>query len=71
MIAANMGVGFWPEFTWGEVDRNRVKLVEVEDFTFSRDIIITKNLNKTDNSVVEEFFDFLVDFFEEKKSELK
>lgn len=71
MIAANMGVGFWPEFTWGEVDRNRVKLVDVEDFAFSRDIIITKNLNKTDNSVVEEFFDILADFFEEKKSELK
>ena len=70
MIAANMGVGFWPEFTWGEVDRNKVKLVEVEDFVFSRDIIITKNLNKTDNSVVEKFFDFLADFFEEKKSEL-
>lgn len=69
MIAANMGVGFWPEFTWGGVDRNKVKLIELTDSPFSRDIIITKTHNKIDNKAVCDFFNFLSDFFREKKND--
>ena len=59
MIMANMGVGFWPEFTWGSVDENHVKLLEIEGALCQRDIVISYNLNKLDNTNVIGFFEFL------------
>lgn len=63
MIMANMGVGFWPEFTWGSVDKDHVKLLEIEGILCQRDIVISYNLNKQDNTNVVEFFHFLKTHF--------
>lgn len=63
MIMANMGVGFWPEFTWGSVDKQHVKLLEIEGILCQRDIVISYNLNKQDNTNVVEFFHFLKTHF--------
>lgn len=63
MIMANMGVGFWPEFTWGCVDKEHVKLLEIEGILCQRDIVISYNLNKQDNSNVVDFYDFLKNRF--------
>ena len=59
MITANMGVGFWPEFTWGSVNKRLVKLLAIEDIDCKREIIISCNLNKDDNKNVLEFYDYL------------
>lgn len=67
MIAANMGIGFWPEFTWGRIENEHVKMLEIEEPVCQRDIIITYNMNKTDSRNVIEFYEFLVGFFERKK----
>lgn len=63
MIAANLGVGFWPEFTWGDAAHDRVKLLEITDPVCKRDIVITRQNLKADGSNVEDFFRFLQDFF--------
>lgn len=68
MIASNMGVGFYPEFSWGNTENENVRLLEIEDALFRRDIVITANLNKSDNSVVLNFFDFLKNYIIEKSS---
>lgn len=62
MIAANMGVGFWPEFTWGRIESDKVVLLEIEQPLCTRDIIIDYKLNKIDSGAVVEFFEFLRDF---------
>ncbi|MBQ7827206.1 MAG: LysR family transcriptional regulator [Clostridia bacterium] len=67
MIAANMGVGFWPEFTWGHIESDNVLLLEIEDLPLSRDLVIRHNRNKSDNTNVEKFFEFLKDFCERKR----
>lgn len=59
MIMANMGVGFWPQFTWGSVDEEHVRLLEIEGVLCQRDIVLSYNLNKQDNSNVIAFYDFL------------
>ena len=64
MIAANMGVGFWPEFSWEKVENKRVKLLPITDPLCSRDILITYKKNKTDNSKAENFYRFLKRYFE-------
>lgn len=67
MIAANMGIGFWPKFTWGSMDNNQVKLLEIEDVDCSRDIVVTRNLNKSNNENVIDFFEYLKEYFEKKR----
>lgn len=68
MIAANMGIGFWPEFSWGEMQNDRIRLLEIEEPICQRDIIITYNINKTDSRNVVRFYEFLTDFFQKRKS---
>ncbi len=67
MIAANMGVGFWPEFTWGRTENENVLLLEIEDIHLSRDLVIRHLQNKADNTNVLEFFEFLKEYCESKR----
>lgn len=67
MIAANMGIGFWPEFTWGSIENENVSLLKIEEPVCQRDIIIHYNRNKTDNRNVIDFYEFLTNFFTDRK----
>lgn len=69
MIAAHLGIGFWPEFTWGRLDSDRVKLIGIENSRGARDIVITRKNNKLNNDNVNDFFDFLVDFCKKRRAE--
>lgn len=68
MIAANLGIGFWPEFTWGSIENEQVRLLKIEEPVCQRDIIINYNRNKTDSRNVVDFYHFLTEFFQEKKA---
>lgn len=68
MIAANLGIGFWPEFTWGSIESEQVRLLKIEEPVCQRDIIINYNSNKTDSQNVIDFYHFLTEFFREKKA---
>ncbi|MBQ7080366.1 MAG: LysR family transcriptional regulator [Fibrobacter sp.] len=61
-IAAGIGVGFWPELSWGKMDHKRVKLLEITDTDFKRDIVISLRRNKQDNSKTEQFYNFLTKY---------
>lgn len=61
-IAANVGVGFWPEFTWGAVDPARVALVPITAPLCRRDLIVDCRHNKTDSAAVDGFFAFLREY---------
>lgn len=63
MIAANIGIGFWPEFSWGALDTSRVRLLKITKPDCKRDIIITCKKNKAENSHVENFYKFLTGYF--------
>lgn len=68
MIAANLGIGFWPEFTWGRIDNNKIKLIEIEEPICQRDIIVSYNKNKVDNRYVEDYYSYLTGYIEEKRN---
>lgn len=61
-VAAGIGVGFWPELSWGNVDERKIKLLEISDIDFKRDIVVSFRKTKQDNSRVENFYKFLVEF---------
>ena len=64
LIAANIGVGFWPQYTWGAIESPDVKLLAIENAACKRDIILRYNENKEDPTEVKSFFDFLVAQFQ-------
>lgn len=63
MIGANIGVGFWPHFSWGKLDTKNVRLLEISEPNCSRDILITYKRNKLDNERTEKFYNFLTEYF--------
>lgn len=67
MIGANMGIGFWPEFSWGEVNNDKVRLLEIQDPSCQRNIMISYNMNKTDSRSVIDFYEFLIEYFQSRK----
>ncbi len=68
MIAANIGVGFWPEFSWGNIENDNVKLLEITDPNCSRDIVVTYAQNKvSNNNNTKDFFEYLKAYFSEIK----
>lgn len=62
MIASNMGVGFWPEFSWGRLESEHVLLLDIEEPACRRDILFALKRNKINNSNVEDFFRFLREY---------
>ena len=61
-VAAGIGVGFWPELSWGKMDHKKVRLLEVTDTDFKRDIVVSLRRNKQDNSKTEAFYSYLTKF---------
>lgn len=59
MIAAEMGVGFWPEYTWGKLDNDRVHLLEIVEPKSERNILIGCRQDLVHHPIVGPFFAFL------------
>ncbi len=67
MIAVGMGIGFWPEFTWGRVDREKITLLPITDPHCRRDLLLERKHNKENGALVDDFFAFLCGFIEEAR----
>lgn len=66
-VAGGIGVCFWPEVTWGKMDHKKVKLLEITDSNFKRDIVISYRKNKQDSTCTDEFFNFLLKYNPKKR----
>ncbi len=64
MIAAGMGVGFWPAFSWIRIDPRRILLLEIEKPVCSRDIIISCGEAGQNDTRVRLFYQFLCNYFD-------
>lgn len=69
MIAANFGVGFWPEYTWGRIESSDVKLVKISNPVCRRDVLIDFRENKKDSEEVRRFYNFLTAYFAQRRHE--
>ena len=67
MIAAHMGVGFWPAFSWGRP--GDMQLIDISEPVCRRSIVLRKQKNRLDSQATEEFFAFLCDRFMERMTE--
>lgn len=62
MVASNMGVGFYPEFSWGPTGNKHIRLLRIEDAVFRRDLIVRAVLDKADNENLLDFYRFLENY---------
>jgi len=65
-VAAGIGVSFWPELSWGKMDHKKIKLLEITNTEFKRDLVISLRRNKQDNSKTEQFYNFLTKYIHQK-----
>lgn len=63
LISAGLGVGFWPEYSWESAKPStNMELLPIKSPECKRDIIITYNQQFSENPIVQDFYEFLIDF---------
>lgn len=62
LISAGLGVGFWTEYSWGELPKEEVKLLRVEKIACHRDIIVSITEKGREKSSVLDFYHFLTSY---------
>lgn len=62
MIGLGLGVGFWPDHSWGNLDPASCRLVHLQEPEFTRNVIVAKTSRCTPDSEAQRFYDFLLDY---------
>lgn len=62
MIGLGLGVGFWPDHSWGDLDPKSCRLVHLQEPEFTRDVIVAKTSRCTLDSEAQRFYEFLLDY---------
>lgn len=62
MIGLSLGVGFWPDHSWGDLDPKSCRLVHLQETEFTRDVIVAKTSRCTPDSEAQRFYEFLLDY---------
>ncbi|WP_417059954.1 LysR family transcriptional regulator [Ellagibacter isourolithinifaciens] len=62
MIGLGLGVGFWPDHSWGDLDPASCRLVHLRETEFMRDVIVAKTSRCTPDSEAQRFYEFLLDY---------
>ena len=68
LIAAGMGIGFWPQHSWGTIpekladspEQFPVRLIHIEDRVCRRQITLTRSEKGRNNPVITDFCNFLM-----------
>ncbi|MCI7766460.1 MAG: LysR family transcriptional regulator [Oscillospiraceae bacterium] len=67
LIGANIGVGFWPHYTWEKPDEGTMALIPISEPLCRRDIIIRLHGDSAEHEEAVRYFEFLTDFFDKLK----
>ena len=62
MIGLGLGVGFWPDHSWGDLDPKSCRLVHLQEPEFTRDVVVAKTSRCTPDSEAQRFYEFLLDY---------
>lgn len=62
IIGLGLGVGFWPNHSWGDLDPKSCRLVHLQETEFTRDVIVAKTSRCTPDSEAQRFYEFLLDY---------
>lgn len=62
LIAAGLGVAFWPSFSWGPLNSSQVELLHIADPICRRRLLIRKSDAVLPGSMQEDFYRFAVEY---------
>lgn len=65
LIAAGLGIGFWPEKSWGGPPGPQVALIPIRFPVCRRDILVTEFEQAKGKPVVDEFLEYMCEYFRE------
>ncbi len=63
LISASQGLGFWPEHSWGEIDRHNMALIPISEPVCRRAIVLHLQDTDRDFPLAKEYFAFLIRYF--------
>ncbi len=66
MIGASVGVGFWPEYSWGKVSHD-VTLLPIVGQDCKRTLTVSLHESPTPSDATEEFYEYLVKFLQKRQ----
>lgn len=69
LIAAGLGVAFWPSFSWGPVNSSQVKLLHISTPSCRRRLLIQKSDAVLPGSMQEDFYRFAVEYVQRLRDE--
>ena len=69
LVAAGLGIGFWPEKAWGGPPGHGVVLIPIRYPICRRDLVVTMFEQAKDKPVVDEFMDYFCRYFEKETLE--
>lgn len=69
LLAAGMGVAFWPQFSWGEADESEIHLLHLIKPKASRIVTVTQNPKRRISKAAEDFFRFSIAYFENRRKQ--
>ena len=69
LVAAGLGIGFWPEKAWGGPPGHGVVLIPIRYPICRRDLVVTMFEQAKDKPVVDEFMDYFCRYFEKETPE--
>lgn len=61
IISADAGVGFWPQFSWGEIDKSGVKLIPISDADCKRNLVVELHSDNCRSKYAESFYSYLIE----------
>lgn len=64
MIALGLGIGFWPEHSWGDPDSDDVELRFLEEDDFVRKVEISVRKSSAERRIVRDFHEHLIAHFD-------
>lgn len=69
LIAAGLGVGFWPHYTWERSLEDGMRLLPISEPECHRDIVIQLHGNSKEHEEAVAYFKYVSDFFDKLKQE--
>lgn len=68
IIAAEAGVGFWPEYSWGKIKSSDVVLIPITNPTCQRELIIELHEGNERSEYVRAFYEYLIKALHKKQN---
>lgn len=65
LIGAGLGIGFWPQYSWGPITTGNVALIPIVKPVCKRDIVVIYNQNRPPSPIVNGFYAYLKEYVEE------